>query len=39
MKRKLQSKIEDQEDQLTAFDSTKRRAFKEFNGAFDVCKK
>jgi hypothetical protein len=36
MKRKLQNKIEDQEDQLTASESSKRRAFKEFNDTFDV---
>jgi exocyst complex component 5 len=36
MKRKLQNKLEDQEDQLTASESSKRRAFKEFNDTFDV---
>ena len=38
MKRKLQNKIEDQEDQLTASESSKRRAFKEFNDTFDVAR-
>ena len=39
MKRKLQNKIEDQEDQLTASESSKRRAFKEFNDTFDEVSK
>ncbi|KAJ3321523.1 Exocyst complex component 5 [Boothiomyces sp. JEL0866] len=35
LKRKLQNKIEDQEDQLTASDNSKRKAFSEFNETFD----
>ncbi|KAJ3313826.1 Exocyst complex component 5 [Boothiomyces sp. JEL0838] len=35
LKRKLQNKIEDQEDQLTASENSKRKAFSEFNETFD----
>lgn len=39
IKRKLQNKIEDQEDQVMAFENSKRRAFKEFNDTFDEISK
>ncbi|KAJ3272112.1 Exocyst complex component 5 [Terramyces sp. JEL0728] len=35
LKRKLQNKIEDQEDQLTASENSKRKAFFDFNETFD----
>jgi hypothetical protein len=38
LKRKLQNKIEDQEDQILASAGPKNRAFKEYNDAFDVLK-